>query len=465
MSKEAFLAVSKHFRLPVITLSSIFNYQGTYSRQYTYTLTSPEKLQRIAFAVKVPQKMLIANYCLALSHDPSTKVTTAFIHGVFLHTVLPTMRLSILSMPLACSFARHHQDYTSFQVPQAPSEITQSSHFISRLQSSISHWSHPILLPILLLQNYISRSNIFAWDLDDQVVALERQTGVVFAGRTVVASERSIDPEKMPRDKIKELTKDMHTLLTDIIFFERVVAWTVDCAAFLEKSLKEIDMVEVQGREINEWRRENREILEMLESIGTDAKSLCWLQKSLKERVQSQIGVVSGIPPQSLKQSLMKQLYSFVAQIDNSINAKIAVSSARDSSAMKTLALITTVFLPGTYIAVKPNSNPNVFLSLTLSQTLFSMSMFSWSQSSSQSDPSSVVSHRFWIYWAVTIPLTVLVIIIWRLWWLWQERSYQEDVKEAVGNSDFEILTTSSATTNNIPRCSKDEERMPSNFA
>ena len=65
------------------------------------------------------------------------------------------------------------------------------------------------------------------------------------------------------------------------------------------------------------------------------------------------------------------------------------------------------------------------------------MSMFSWSESSSQSGP-SVVSNRFWIYWAVTIPLTILVIIIWRVWWLWQERSYQEEVKEAVGNPDYE---------------------------
>jgi glutamate-1-semialdehyde 2,1-aminomutase len=49
----------------------------------------------------------------------------------------------------------------------------------------------------------------------------------------------------------------------------------------------------------------------------------------------------------------MEQLYSYIAQTDNPINAKIAVSSARDSSAMKTLALITTVFLPGAYIAVR----------------------------------------------------------------------------------------------------------------
>jgi hypothetical protein len=63
---------------------------------------------------------------------------------------------------------------------------------------------------------------LFAWDLGDQVVALERQTGIVFAGRIVVENEGNIDPEKIPRDKIRTLTRDMHTLLTEIIFFEGV---------------------------------------------------------------------------------------------------------------------------------------------------------------------------------------------------------------------------------------------------
>ena len=62
------------------------------------------------------------------------------------------------------------------------------------------------------------------------------------------------------------------------------------------------------------------------------------------------------------------------------------------------------------------------------------MSMFSWSGGTSQ-DSSEVVSHRFWIYWAITIPLTALTIIIWRVWWIWQERGYQKDVKEAVGEA------------------------------
>ena len=66
------------------------------------------------------------------------------------------------------------------------------------------------------------------------------------------------------------------------------------------------------------------------------------------------------------------------------------------------------------------------------------MSMFNWSSSkSSNTDGSAVgedssVSNKFWIYWAVTIPLTLLVMIIWRVWWLHQERVNDEAVNEAV---------------------------------
>lgn len=50
-----------------------------------------------------------------------------------------------------------------------------------------------------------------------------------------------------------------------------------------------------------------------------------------------------------------------MAQEDNFLAARLAVSATRDSSAMKALALITAVFLPATYVA-----------------TLFSMTMFNW---------------------------------------------------------------------------------------
>jgi len=40
------------------------------------------------------------------------------------------------------------------------------------------------------------------------------------------------------------------------------------------------------------------------------------------------------------------------------------------------------------------------------------MPLFDWEASTS----SSVVKTRFWIYWAVTVPATVIVLVLWRMW-------------------------------------------------
>ncbi|KAF8849846.1 hypothetical protein BDZ45DRAFT_697226 [Acephala macrosclerotiorum] len=331
MSKESYLAVERDLHLPTSTLESIFSYQGSYSKHLAQDDAS-SKSRRLGLTMKVAQKMPIANYALSMSYDSATKTTTALIHGSFLHTVFPTMQNSLWHQPLDRTSTAGHLDYAHLRSPNAPLEITQSSQIIAHLQSCVEQWTQPLLLPILLIYNYRVRSHLFAWDLDDQVVDLERQTGVVFAGRTVRTKEMSVIPESIPREKIGDLTKYMHTLMAEIIFFERVVEWTSDCNDWLEGIASEMYQLKVE---------KDNEILEMIQFVRSDAKSFNGLARALKERVQSQINV----------------LYSYIAQIDNSINAKIAVSSARDSSAMKTLALITTVFLPGTYVAASPLSS------------------------------------------------------------------------------------------------------------
>lgn len=49
------------------------------------------------------------------------------------------------------------------------------------------------------------------------------------------------------------------------------------------------------------------------------------------------------------------------------------------------------------------------------------MSMFNWQASAN--DP--VLSSRFWVYWAVTVPLTLLVLAVW-LFWLRQHKTREE---------------------------------------
>jgi hypothetical protein len=69
----------------------------------------------------------------------------------------------------------------------------------------------------------------------------------------------------------------------------------------------------------------------------------------------------------------------------------LASASKRDSSSMKTLAAVTEAHLPASFLA---------------------MPLFNWDVD--QSAP--VVKERFWIYWAVTVPLTLTMLIIWLSW-------------------------------------------------
>jgi hypothetical protein len=59
------------------------------------------------------------------------------------------------------------------------------------------------------------------------------------------------------------------------------------------------------------------------------------------------------------------------------------------------------------------------------------MDMFDWKTSGSQDDP---VSSKFWIYWTVSIPLTILLGIGLRVWWHWEKKSFDHDVLWEIEN-------------------------------
>jgi hypothetical protein len=40
------------------------------------------------------------------------------------------------------------------------------------------------------------------------------------------------------------------------------------------------------------------------------------------------------------------------------------------------------------------------------------MPLFDWEASSN----SSILKPRFWIYWAVTVPATAVILVLWRMW-------------------------------------------------
>lgn len=94
-----------------------------------------------------------------------------------------------------------------------------------------------------------------------------------------------------------------------------------------------------------------------------------------------------------LMQSLLKRADSNEARLRNEINLRFNTVSQQDAKAVRIISVVTLLFLPATFVS-----------------TLFSMSFFSF-QPAYQNRWG--VSPKIWIYFAVSVPLTMLTFVIW----------------------------------------------------
>ncbi|KAF2489984.1 hypothetical protein BU16DRAFT_447140, partial [Lophium mytilinum] len=86
---------------------------------------------------------------------------------------------------------------------------------------------------------------------------------------------------------------------------------------------------------------------------------------------------------------------SELARYDSEVSVRIGREAQTDGRAVKTLAFLTLAFLPATFISA-----------------VFSMSFFNFNPQNGK----WTLSSKFWVYWAVTIPVTLLTILLWSLW-------------------------------------------------
>jgi hypothetical protein len=89
---------------------------------------------------------------------------------------------------------------------------------------------------------------------------------------------------------------------------------------------------------------------------------------------------------------------------------------------MKALAVITARFLPGQFIS-----------------SLFGMSMFNWEWGITSDDAtdSPLVLPLFWVYWAFTLPLTIFIVMLRRVWWVNQDRFSRQHLSRELSNERY----------------------------
>ncbi|KAI1326262.1 hypothetical protein F5Y16DRAFT_237259 [Xylariaceae sp. FL0255] len=117
---------------------------------------------------------------------------------------------------------------------------------------------------------------------------------------------------------------------------------------------------------------------------------------SLRARIRSSHDYLEYLKTKAERLSTV--LLALMTHEDAAVNTELAESSRviaeaskADSSSMKTVAILTMAFLPGTFIAA-----------------LFAVPSLDWSSG-------TVITGHFWIYWAFTLPATALIFILWLL--------------------------------------------------
>ncbi|KAK5992348.1 hypothetical protein PT974_05752 [Cladobotryum mycophilum] len=105
---------------------------------------------------------------------------------------------------------------------------------------------------------------------------------------------------------------------------------------------------------------------------------------------------------------------------------EIALHSYRDSSSMKTLAIVTMFFLPGSFISA-----------------LFSTQLFDWESVDASSNSMGVKANpQFKLYWVITISLTVVTFLLYFLW-LWFLKRQRDQIHQDTSLDGFDKLSLS----------------------
>lgn len=120
-------------------------------------------------------------------------------------------------------------------------------------------------------------------------------------------------------------------------------------------------------------------------------------------------------------------LYNVIQQRESKLNfqmardqRKLAHASKRDSGAQKTIALLGALFLPGAFLA-----------------SIFSTSFFNFQNGLADDGGNPklpIVAKEFWVFWAFTLPITIIVVAGWFYWEKRKESRYKVEDTELAQN-------------------------------
>ncbi|KAI1428194.1 hypothetical protein F5Y12DRAFT_79492 [Xylaria sp. FL1777] len=240
------------------------------------------------------------------------------------------------------------------------------------LQSEANRLHSPFLLAWISLVHLSHWMDSSTYYLLTTIRQLEELTGYGPYGSNTASSE-------IPIDKLTQASKNIGYVQVNLANQLRHVTIGLDVASHISTRATKLTDYAVEPyvvwcqRELGEF---NSTIPSLQRSLNDSSAYVYYLQ----ERVRSQNTIV----------------YALMTQADARININLAKASKelaeaakKDGSSMKSIAIMTMLFLPGTYFAA-----------------LWAVPSLQWGQP-------DVIQSDFWLYWAFTVPSTLLIFVVW----------------------------------------------------
>ena len=364
LSRVAFEEIEQVFNLHHATLPAFLDNGGDYCLHKVTNATG--EITKIQIVVKVVQKREICNCLLSLTYDAASCWTDAFIcgNGIVLDRKV---------------------DH-DFDIGRQEEQLLASI-----LSAGPASWTNPLLLPVTVLQVCARRRLEMSRTRELRMVDVEDHLGVIFTGWSDEDQERPDWPMDID---VKWATRQLHTVLPQILFMTSVTAWQSRYAQWLlDKATDLADDPSPGGEE------GFADIKSSLGFVTSSVEGMGAFFQMLKGRTQSQIDLLFSVATQ--RDAMMSQRAS-------ELNLEVARATKEDSISISTFTFITAIFLPATFVA-----------------TLFSVNMFDWSDGNGGAGSHNTLSGKFWIFWAVTGPLTALTMTGWYVWYRHADKKWQ----------------------------------------
>ncbi|KIM38870.1 hypothetical protein M413DRAFT_419836 [Hebeloma cylindrosporum] len=233
----------------------------------------------------------------------------------------------------------------------------------------------PMVLRPLAIDTFLCEYAVHTWCQDiilprDRLVFYEKQSILGFSPEQTAGAV----------EELHALSNDLHIIQEELTDVQDRIQYLCGIYQRIMQSSSQTD---------------DPAILDSLEYLSSKSSKMRRWAKNYAERTGIRINLI----------------YNLATQLDSRTNleiarlsSRIAVSTQQDSSSMITMAAVTMFFLPGTFVSA-----------------LFSMVFFD-TQANGNGSESLLVGSQWWLFPAITIPITILVFVIWLGWRRYRNR-------------------------------------------